>query len=187
MTDYRYIAIFLHGSTCWLGNELVPDIQLDKISSPTRRTMLRCEIIGGTRLRWFPHWSPAISPDGHRRRSFNQIVLVQNAEFVDWRLLVNTDWTILRTRWWLVEYAKISVFWLEHDLFAPIENFPEMTWFSYWYPQANWPGLTNLCHGFCPCVVCAIPEASGYKHIIFLTTVGDTRAVCYSGVYWWPC
>ena len=73
MTDYRYLVIFLHGSTCWLGNELVPDIQLEKLSIPTRRTMLRCEVIGRTWLRYFPHWLSAILPDGSGRRDFKHL------------------------------------------------------------------------------------------------------------------
>ena len=47
ITDYRYKLLFLHGSTCWLGNKLVPNIQLEKLSSPTRLKMLKCGAIGG--------------------------------------------------------------------------------------------------------------------------------------------
>ena len=32
-----------------------------------------------------------------------------------------------------------------------------------------------------PLVVCTIPDASGYKHIIFPITVGDMRAVWLGG------
>jgi hypothetical protein len=35
ITDYRYKLIFLHGSTCWLGDSTSPTIQLDELSSLT--------------------------------------------------------------------------------------------------------------------------------------------------------
>jgi hypothetical protein len=73
MTDYRYLVIFLHGSTCWLGYDLVPIIQLEKLSSQTRLTKLRLETIGGTWLKCFSYWSPTYLPDGQGRRGFNNL------------------------------------------------------------------------------------------------------------------
>ena len=73
MTDYRYLVIFLHGSTCWLGYDLVPIIQLEKLSSQTRLTKLRLETIGGTWLKCFSYWFPAYLPDGQGRRGFNNL------------------------------------------------------------------------------------------------------------------
>jgi hypothetical protein len=46
ITDYRYKLIFLHGSTCWLGDSFSPAIQLEKLSSLTRLTELKLEAIG---------------------------------------------------------------------------------------------------------------------------------------------
>ena len=62
MTDYRYLVIFLHGSTCWLGYDLVPIIQLEKLSSQTRLTTLHLKVIGGNIVRYFSHWLVAICP-----------------------------------------------------------------------------------------------------------------------------
>ena len=62
MTDYRYLVIFLHGSTCWLGYDFVPIIQLEKLSSHTRLTMLHLKVIGGNIVRYFSHWLVAICP-----------------------------------------------------------------------------------------------------------------------------
>ena len=60
VTDYRYKLIFLHGSTCWLGDQASPTIQLDKLSSLAQLSKSKLEIIGGTWLMCFSYWPFAV-------------------------------------------------------------------------------------------------------------------------------
>ncbi len=70
ITDYRYKLIFLHGSTCWLGDSFSHAIQLEKLSSLTRLTELKLEAIGWAWLHGFSYWLPGFLLDGQGRRGF---------------------------------------------------------------------------------------------------------------------
>jgi hypothetical protein len=70
ITDYRYKLLFLHGGTYWLGDAVSLNIQLEKLSSLTRLTELKLEVIGGTCLQFFSHWPPTFLLYGQGRRGF---------------------------------------------------------------------------------------------------------------------
>jgi hypothetical protein len=71
ITNYWYWLIFLHGSTCWLGDSVVPNIQLEKLSGRDAATWLRREAIGGYISDVFLLLVIATSQDGYERRDFN--------------------------------------------------------------------------------------------------------------------
>ena len=115
-TSYYFYMVALAD---WVTN-LFPNLQLEKLSGLTRRTLLRYETIGGMWMLCFSYWFSAISPDGCGRRDFklsryslaNALTRVFNWLF--WGLSLYSGWPIFRA-----------------GFYGPIGTFLDLTWILY--------------------------------------------------------